>query len=109
MRCGYQVTNEAAAESCSVSAAGGRHCRRLSRRWRNERSVRSLRSLAYRNGRELLSEHHSETELDRQLTRMRRAASALVRHTRREIDIVTHALLRYGTLDNDQIAELLAT
>ena len=58
---------------------------------------------------QLLSEHHSETELDRQLTRMRRAASALVRHTRREIDIVTHALLRYGTLDNDQIAELLAT
>jgi hypothetical protein len=45
---------------------------------------------------EYLSEHYSEAELDRQLTRMRHAACTLVRYTRREIMIVAHALLRYS-------------
>jgi hypothetical protein len=32
-----------------------------------------------------------------------------VLYIRREIEIVARDLLRYGTLDNDQITELLAT
>jgi hypothetical protein len=59
--------------------------------------------------RKYLSERYSKAELDRQLTRMRRAACSLVDDTRREIGIVARALLRYGTLDNDQIAELVAS
>jgi hypothetical protein len=47
--------------------------------------------------REYLSEHYSDAELDRQLAHTRRLAHRLVRHTRREIEIVAHALLRYGS------------
>jgi ATP-dependent Zn protease len=58
--------------------------------------------------REYLSEHYSDAELDRQLAHTRRLAHRLVRHTRREIEIVAHALLRHVSLDSDQIAELLS-
>jgi hypothetical protein len=58
--------------------------------------------------REYLSEYYSEAELDRLLAHTRRLAHRLVRDTRQEIEIVAHALLRHGTLDSDQIAELLS-
>ena len=56
--------------------------------------------------RKYLSAHYSEAELDRQLMRMRRLAHRLVSDARPEIKIVARALLRYGTLDKDRIAEL---
>ena len=62
-----------------------------------------------RMARGYLGKHYSEAELDRQLARIRGWARRLVQYTRQEIEIVAHALLRYGTSDNDRIAELLAT
>ena len=36
-------------------------------------------------------------------------AAMCLRDADRQIEMVAHALLRYGTLDNDQIAELVAS
>jgi hypothetical protein len=56
--------------------------------------------------RRYLRDDYPDAEIEYQMLRMRLAAERLVASSRRQIEIITNALLRYGSLTGDEIVEL---